>query len=598
MFGEARNTKLVLLTPRCFFDPAGQTVSSPGPLQVNGGEGEFAIEGQGFGFEPGRGSSSNRTAGVLTISNQVQATVRKDFVNVSRDTALASAAQPPPAAGEPVRIYSRRLTLEPAVAVFRDEVRVEDPQGRLTCERLTARFTDPDWRLQTLAAEEQVQLQSGELGGQAGRALYTTASDLLELSGAPSWRMGDRSGSAERVVMDRAQQRVKATGRVVLNLPATALTTGGSWLPEERRRPRAAQTERPGTRSEAQPIQLTADEAEFQPDATRTNVTRGVFLGQVRVRDDRGQLTCDRLSLTALGRDHEVETLVAEQNVQVEQGDSRGSCARAAYVAAAGTVEMTGHPTWRVGEREGESDRLWMDARSQTYRALGQVKMRMPVSALASQSWLRPAPATPEVPAAAPGASLRPTSRVELTCDEFEYVSAPGTNELDRAVYRGHVQVTDPDKASLTCSTLTATLAPGTNQVQTVVAEGEVVMRVQSPSGSREARGDMATFTAAGRAIELTAADRVEILLSDARGDTRATGQRAVYDGARDAFELDGQPLVTSPQGVLSGERVQVDQAHTTLAARGQWSLRIPLKTLGIPADALDRLADPLKEPR
>jgi lipopolysaccharide export system protein LptA len=90
----------------------------------------------------------------------------------------------------------------------------------------------------------------------------------------------------------------------------------------------------------------------------------------------------------------------------------------------------------------------------------------------------------------------------------------------------------------------------------------------------------------------------VEILLSDARGATRATGKRAIYDGVRDMFELDGQPLVTSPQGVLSGERVQVDQTHTTLAARGPWSLRIPLKTLGIPADALDRLADPLRKPR
>ena len=151
----------------------------------------------------------------------------------------------------------------------------------------------------------------------------------------------------------------------------------------------------------------------------------------------------------------------------------------------------------------------------------------------------------------------------------------------------------------LTCATLAANLVPGSNQVQTVLAEREVLVRILSPTGEREARGDAAAFAAATSTVELTATNQVEIVVNDARGSTRATGKRAVYDGTRDTFELDGRPVVVAPQGVLNGDRVQVDQARTTLAAYGPWALKVPLKTLGIPEDAINRLADPLsKQPR
>jgi lipopolysaccharide export system protein LptA len=595
MYDEAGGTNLILVASHAFFDPKSKIVSSPEALRVDSGQGGFAIEGRGFGYVPSRGASSSQPAGVLTISNEVHTTVHKNLAKAPTKPSTASSS--PPTAGELVHLYSRRLTLQPESAVFRDEVRVEDPQGRLTCAQLTARFTERDWQLLSLLAERNIRMQSGELEGQAERATYATDSELVELSGNPEWRMGTRAGSADLVVVDRGRQQVKATGHVAITLPSTALTSDGAWLPEERRRPAPSPAGGPGA-TEAKTLQLTANEAEFQPDATRTNVTLGVFRGNVRVRDDRGQLLCDRMNLATVGRDHEIEKIVAEDHVQVAQGESRAACSRAEYAAATGTVELTGHPTWRVGQREGESDRLWLDSRNQNYRAVGQVKMRMPSSALASQSWLTPTPAAQSAERATPVATNRPAELVELTCDTFEYTSATTTHELDCAVYQGHVLVIDPGKARLACAILTAMLVPGTNQVQTIVAEHEVVVHAQTPSGVREARGDVATFTAASRSVELTATNRVEILVTDARGSTRATGSRATYDGGRDAFELDGRPLVTSPQGVLQGDRVFVDQGHAALVARGQWSLRIPLKTLGLSTNALDRLADPLKKPR
>jgi lipopolysaccharide export system protein LptA len=596
MYDEAGGTNLVLMAPRCFFDPRTRTVSSPDTLQVSSGAGGFAIEGQGFGYVPGSSAPTNQVAGILTISNQVHATVRKDFVNTPTDRlgADAAGARPSQAPDEVVHIYSRWLALRPEVAVFRDDVRVDDSDGTLACEVLTARFTERDWRMQSLAAEENVRMESGEIRAEAGRAAYDTATDLLELSGSPLWRMGGRAGHADQVVVDRRRRHLKATGDVAVTLPAEALAADGAWLPQER-------SERGGVQPELKPIQVLADEGEFQPEAAGTNVTLGVFRGNVRVRNERGQLACERLTVATLGRDYQVQTMIAEQNIIIEQGKSRVTCTRAEYAAQAGAVELTGRPTWRIGEREGESDRLWLDLRNKTYRAIGQVKMRLPAGALGSSAWLLPVAATRKAESAATEAAAidPPQKPVELTCDEFEFRSATAADPHDRAVYQGNVQVTDREKMHLTCATLAANMAPGSNQVQTVLAERKVVVRIFSPTGEREARGDAAAFAAATSTVELTATNQVEIVVNDARGSTRATGKRAVYDGTRDTFELDGRPVVVAPQGVLNGDRVQVDQARTTLAAYGPWALKVPLKTLGIPEDAINRLADPLsKQPR
>ena len=595
MYGDAGGTNLVMVAPRCFFDPRSKTVSSPGTLQVNSGEGGFAIEGQGFGYAPASSALTNQATGILTVSNQVHATVRKDFVNTAADRpGAASGPRQSQAADEAAHIYSRRLTLQPEVAVFRDDVRLEDSEGKLACEVMTARFTERDWRMQSLAAEQNVRMESGEIRAEAGRAAYDTATDLLELSGAPLWRMGRRAGHADQVVVDRRRRHLKATGNVAVTLPAEALAADGAWLPQDR-------SERGAVQPELKTIQVLADEGEFQPEAAGTNVTLGVFRGNVRVRNERGQLACERLTVATLGRDYQVQTMIAEQNIIIEQGKSRVTCTRAEYAAQAGAVELTGRPTWRMGEREGESDRLWLDLRNKTYRAIGQVKMRLPAGALGSSAWLLPVAASrkaesPERNAPTPDRSRKP---VEVVCDEFEFRSATAADPQDRAVYRGNVQVTDRETMRLTCATLAANLVPGSNQVQTVLAERKVVVRIFSPTGEREARGDAAAFAAATSTVELTATNQVEIVVNDARGSTRATGKRAVYDGTRDTFELDGRPVVVAPQGVLSGDRVQVDQARTTLAAYGQWTLKVPLKTLGIPEDTINRLADPLsKQPR
>ena len=594
MYTETGATNLILVTPRCFYDPKSKTVNSPDALQVSSGEGGFAIEGQGFGYAPAAGGLTNQATGILTISNQVHATVLKDFVKTSTNRSVTmSDPRQSPAADEAVQIYSRRLTLQPELAVFREDVRVEDSDGELTCGVLTARFTEKDWRMQSLAAEQNVRMQSGEIRAEAGRATYESATGLVELRDSPRWRMGSREGRADQVVVDRRRRHVQATGNVAATLPAETLAADGAWLPEDR-------SERRAVERELKPIQVLADEGEFQPEAARSDVTLGVFRGNVRVRNDRGQLACERLTVATWGRDYQVQTLVAEQDVVVEQGKNRVTCARAEYVARAGTVELTGRPLWRLGEREGESDRLWLDSRNQAYRAIGQVRMRLPADELGSSVWLSPRPGARAVQGAVtePGTADRVRGPVEVACDEFEFRPAAGAEQLDRAVYQGHVQVSSGERMRLTCATLAASGVSSSNQVQTVLAQREVVVRVTSPTGEREARGDAARFVAATSTVELTATNQVEILVRDARGSTRATGKRASYDAATDTFELDGRPLVVAGQGVLSGDRVRLDQAHTTVTAHGQWTLRLPLKTLGIPEDAIDRLADPFSKQR
>jgi lipopolysaccharide export system protein LptA len=172
---------------------------------------------------------------------------------------------------------------------------------------------------------------------------------------------------------------------------------------------------------------------------------------------------------------------------------------------------------------------------------------------------------------------------VEVRCSTFEY-HAPGPARADgEAVFSGQVAVRQTNQTQLTCAVLTARFAPGTNELAALVADGGVEVRTTEPDGYRLARGDRATYEAAANEVRLTAEAGVEFFVVAANGVSRATGRQAVFRGETGTLEVDGKPVIVTPEGELTGDRVLADSTHGTLSATGRWRIRVPMGTFRLP---------------
>jgi lipopolysaccharide export system protein LptA len=280
---------------------------------------------------------------------------------------------------------------------------------------------------------------------------------------------------------------------------------------------------------------------------------------------------------------------VAEKDVTVELGTGRITCDRSAYDATTGVIEMTGQPAWRFADKDGTSDLLRLDVSNQVYRAEGNVRMKGGRASLGSSSWLSPQQASSNrASAGAKTGDAASDPPVEIACDEFEFRSAAAPDGFDQAVYRYHVRVNQGEEMNLVCDRIVASLLAGTNQVVRMVADGGVRMQSKAPGSDRVARGETIVYTAAQNRIEMTGPAGVEIEMTDEAGHSTARGKRAVYDGDRDLLELDGMPVLTAPQGTLTGTVVRWDRSHSTFTASGHWKLRLPAKALAgrMPGDS------------
>jgi len=120
--------------------------------------------------------------------------------------------------------------LQNRTAVFRGNVQAKDPQMRLTCQVLTAQWSETN-RITSIVAEQQVEVEvTGEQGttrATSAKAVYTAETDLVELTGEP--KLFNRLGTlaADRVVLERTKGKLTARGNVRMVVPAEALKETG-----------------------------------------------------------------------------------------------------------------------------------------------------------------------------------------------------------------------------------------------------------------------------------------------------------------------------------------------------------------------------------
>jgi len=604
LFDSEGRSNLVVATPQCLFDLRTKVVSSTNALQARSVSGGWSLEGEGF--------ECRLADEHLVVSNRVHAVIHKEWLNASSQTNPPTAARlgspsaqtnSPGSPAQLLHIFSDRLRYQTNLVLFENNVRVDDPQGRLSAGLLTVEFTEPEQRLGNMAndagkradespalshifAEHNVIIESEGLRATGERANYSATNDLVELTGNPTWRLGGYDGRADELSVNRRTREFHAARNVEMLLPASALGTNGlSW----------AETA-PPTNSVAaskQPIKVNADDFEFRPDLTDTNLNISVLRGQVRVSAEKGNLSCESITIKSTTDKNKTESVVAERRLVMEQGNNRVTGEKAVYTATNEIMEVTGAPAWRMGQREGTAEVLAFDMQHRVYRASRNVQMRFPAGSFGPAPWLSPKSAGRASTVAksigdrtdrAATASLIATNStgtpIGISADEFEFAPDGANTNQNIATYRGHVLVTDPGRMRLSCERLTGAVPADAHQMERIVAERRVELEIHESQRDGLARGDKAVYTASNGEVVVTGDDGVEMTFRDSKIEGRGKGSAAVYAGETDVMELTGNPVLSTAFGQARGDIVILDRANTTLKATGNWKLQLNAEAL------------------
>jgi lipopolysaccharide transport protein LptA len=264
-------------------------------------------------------------------------------------------------------------------------------------------------------------------------------------------------------------------------------------------------------------IEVTAQHHEL-----RTNLA--VFRGGVRVADLEedevlGTLQCGVLTVS-ISASNEVQQIIAQDDVAIEQNETRFAAARAVVSGTNGLIEFTGNPSWQLGERQGGGDVMFVDRSQNSMRVMGRAWMKLPREEIDTEVL-----AEREVETDPP----EPEEQfVTISSDEYEFKQGAGA-------FRGDVRI-QTAQTTMSCALLTIHSAPEGGQVEKIIAEGGVVM------DSVEEDGDT----------------------------TRATGSRAIYLMSDNVVELTGNPRVERGQGSLTGDIIIWDRANDILAVKNQ----------------------------
>jgi lipopolysaccharide export system protein LptA len=564
IYGADGATNLVFTPTRCIYHQKAQRVTSPDELRVVSGDGQMAIQGIGFGLD----LASRR----LVISNAVHAVLRKDVVRAEPPSGAVTGST------EVIEIRSDHLEFEGEEALFLGRVRVDDAQGWMTCNRLRVDLELASRRVEMILAEEEVALESNEIRAWAGRVTYDPSMERLELEGDPEWQFEGRSGRAEFVMLDRLEQRVEALGQVEMEIAARAFLPESVW-------PAALRPDFEQEGQEPRIVRVRSDTFSFGPDPVRTNGHRATFRGQVEVTEQALRLECGQLIVETDEPGQQARRAVASERVVFERATDRITCAQVVYDALAGRMTLEGGATWRTEEREGRADTLVLDLAKGRYRAVGNVLMRLAGEGFgAALGWVDPEPERASPPDVAEAASQpRETRWIEIECDWFEYQGAPEAVGLETAVYEGNVRVREGEQFLMTSALLTVAMDVDEGTVEEMVAAGDVELRMVEADGYRLARGDRAMYAANRGTVELTGIEGVEFFIVTGEGVSRGVGRRAVYDRTTELLELDGRPVITTPEGELTGDRVRLDRVRGTLSAAGSWRIRLPMGTVRMP---------------
>jgi lipopolysaccharide export system protein LptA len=477
-FGTNNEVELNVEAPQCLYDDGQKAISSSGPLRMQVANGKFSIEGEGFLY--------GVTNSTLLVSNRVHTVLHPDLVGPQ---AAMTRTNTPAEAAPGIDIFSDQFEYaeKTGLGIYQGNVRVAGTNLAATTGRLTIVLLAAEHRLQSLLAEQNVIADYEKIHATGDRASYSADTELLRLTGQPTWRIGDRDGSGDELVFDHTNQVLHANGHARLKTPLQGM---GASLFSSQSSSNSA-TSLPPTN---QFIEILC--ANYQ---LRTNLA--VFRDQVKVTDRfgdevRGEMSCGLMTLTFIGT-NELQKMVAEHQVVITQTNGQFTAETAEYTGADGLLSLDGNPAWRAGTREGKGDRIRLNLAHEEMLVRGNAFMRLPAVELGQSAF------------AALGTNQQ--VKVKATTNAFaeifstEYLLTPAA-----ALFRGNVRIVHP-QIKETCEELIMLSPPELGKTgHMVIAEPAVVFDVVDDEGRNfHGTGDKAVYT--HRAITTLTNDMMEL---------------------------------------------------------------------------------------
>ncbi|MGO8929402.1 MAG: LptA/OstA family protein [Limisphaerales bacterium] len=499
---------------QCLYDERQKTISSSGPLRMQIANGKFSIEGEGFLYYV--------TNSALLVSNRVHTVLHPDLLGPQ---AATSRTNVPAEATPGIDIFSDQFEYaeKTGLGVYQGNVRVAGTNLASTEGRLTIVLLAAEHRLQSLLAEQNVIADYEKIHATGDRAFYSAETDIIRLTGQPTWRIEDRNGSGDELVFDRTNRVLHANGHARLKTPPQGM--GASLFS-----PQSSSNSATSLPPTNQFIEILC--ANYQ---LRTNLA--VFRDQVKVTDRlgdeiRGEMSCGLMTLTFTGT-NEFQTMVAEHQVVIAQTNGQFTAERAEYTSADGLLNLDGKPAWREGTREGKGDRMRLNLAREEMLVRGSAFMRLPAAELGQSAF------------AALGTNQQ--VKVKVTTNEFaeiystEYLLTPAA-----ALFRGNVRIEHP-QIKETCQELTMLSLPELGKAgRMVIAEPAVVFDVVDDEGR----------------------------------NFHGTGEKAVYTHrttstlTNDMMELTGHPAVLEATNVVGrNDIITLDLTSHKLMAPGKYNI-------------------------
>jgi lipopolysaccharide export system protein LptA len=144
---------------------------------------------------------------------------------------LSSATSSAPGTNQFVEIFSDNYEFRTNSignsAQFGDHVRMVDTSngqtnGTLTSATMLVTLLSTN-ALQSMVAEKNVVIERGDNQFMGQKAVYSATNSILELTGDPTWRAGDRDGKGETILVDLKRSKMDVLTNAYMRVPASQL---------------------------------------------------------------------------------------------------------------------------------------------------------------------------------------------------------------------------------------------------------------------------------------------------------------------------------------------------------------------------------------
>ncbi len=556
--------QLVAETTACFIDTSVSPLQlgSTNMLKAHSGDGNFYVEGVGFLWQ----SATSE----LALSNNVHTIIKNFGLASTPSNKTASTASQ-------IDLYSSSAVFDTknSLVIYRDHVRVDSPQLKLTSAILTASMTpgEASRQINRIVAETNVDINFTDENGRTihatgdkavfARTTEPATNEVLTLTGNPRLETSNGWATADVFVLDQTTGKIQGSANCHFH-SASALVTADNPATSAKTN---SQTE------------ISSDNFDYD-----RNTGFAIFRGNVRVDNPQANLVCDTLTakLSAGGtKASGVDNVVAEHGVVINYSDERGEKTHATAEKAvfASTVangatnkilDLTGNPVLERTNGWIMADLITVDQTARMIRAEGN-----------HHTIFKKGPGQGGKTAPPSGADA------EIFSDFFAFSQQTGV-----AFYSGNVRAVDP-QIRVQAQQATVKLPEGTNasgatRPERIVAETNVIVDYFTKTGEKcHATGDKLVFThtvtngTTNEVLELTGNPIIDMTNLKGRmgGDAiHATGDKLVYTSTSDKAQpselvtLSGRPRAKMTAGVMTADDVIIYDCLTGITRMSKHS--------------------------